>query len=200
MKNIIDYNLYTENNTNKCNNFLRLIKINIENRDYEMLIKILTKTLKNNCLINNTYILNYTLFQLFIRSLDMYSDHKIKFIENIIDLFIDNGATDKMNTFHNTPLTDLIKQQKFHIVEYIINKHRDYKFNNKTIWEVIYEIPNNKRKIVLDILKKSNHFDFYLKNHFNKYYFNLLPIDIQEHYPNIKRNIDKITKTNKFNL
>ena len=198
MKKIITYKTFNENN--KCDVFIKQIKDNIKNNDYGSLYETLIRTIKNNCDINQTHIFNNTLFYLFIRNLNDINFNE-NIIKDIIDLFIYNGAIETINVFDKTPMIELIDQKKYNLLEHIITKHKNYKiFSNLIYNKILTNRFNNSEKIkLLNIFRKSDFFDFY-KKFIESYYFDLLPIDVQEQFPDIKMNLKKLKTTNKFNL
>ena len=200
MKRIIKYNFFNENN--KCDSFIRQIKDNISNNDYYSLFDTLINTLNNNCDINNKYIFNNTLFYLFINSLKNKYIFNENIIKNIIDLFINNGSIEIENIFKSTPMIELNSQKRYNLIKHIIIKHKNYKIYSNLIYlNILTNKFNTDEKIkLLDIYKKSEFFNFYQKNKANSYFFDLLPLDVQNHFPNIKMKIKILKKTNTFNL
>jgi hypothetical protein len=197
MKKLITYKTFNENNN--CDIFIEQIKENIKNNDYGTLYETLIRTIKNNCDINQTYIFSNTLFYSFIRNLDVNYNDKI--IKDIIDLFIYNDTIETINVFDKTTMIELIEQKNYNLIEYIITKHKNYKlFSNLIYNKILTNRFNNSEKIkLLNIFRKSDFFDFY-KKYIESYYFELLPIDVQNHFPDIKMNFKKLKLTNKFNL
>jgi hypothetical protein len=197
MKKIITYKTFNENN--KCDIFIKQIKKNIEDNDYKTLYETLIKTIKNNCDLDQKYFFNNTLFYLFIKNLDIYFNENT--IKDIVDLFINNGAVEIINLFDNTPMLELFNQKNYDLIEYIITKHKNYKiFSNLIFNKILTNRFNNSEKIkLLNIFRKSDFFDFY-KKFIESYYFDLLPIDVQEQFPDIKINLNKLKSTNKFNI
>ena len=203
MKYLTNYNIFNENKSD-CVDLIFRIKTSIRLSEYNFLYHILKQSIK--CDINKLGLLKNTLFQLFIHSLPLKESDlfDLTLFKNIIDVFISNGATDNLNSFQKTPISDLISQNRLELIEHIINNHKNYKIKSYKVWLNLtiesIDTENIKRKIqLLQILQKSN-FDFLTKNAADYYFFNLLPTIIKEQFPDITKEIEKREKKEKFNL